>query len=250
MSKITNYEYNRTDNSITVNYESGTTRKYSVNNTPETVKLFICEDVVYGNITSLIEKYETERDSLMPAYRNTSICSDEHHEISEKLRVCVSKIQLLENFNSCALSQILGDVRLDYFCSKFYMESKDERNDRVRHLFKAENDVIIELSQMLDFQIEDVSFELTFSHILNIIADSESNSETEEVVSKQPESESESEVKECRYCRECIHYEQCSVYAPEKMECRTVNRLLCGSVVCCEDFVSRDYSDFPPLSEL
>lgn len=76
--------------------------------------------------------------------------------------------------------------------------------------------------------------------------------ETEETVEEQPENVPEhetpettttSEVKECEYCRECIHYGKCSVYAPEKMECRTVNKLLCGSVVCCEDFVSRKSID-------
>lgn len=48
-------------------------------------------------------------------------------------------------------------------------------------------------------------------------------------------------VKKCEYCRECIHYGKCSVYAPDKMECK--DGLGCGCPVCCEDFVSRKTID-------
>ncbi|MDE5620575.1 MAG: hypothetical protein K2O29_00860 [Ruminococcus sp.] len=50
-------------------------------------------------------------------------------------------------------------------------------------------------------------------------------------------------VKECTKCPECIYYEKCSVYAPERTECKTVDGLLCNLSVCCEDFVSRKSID-------
>lgn len=51
-----------------------------------------------------------------------------------------------------------------------------------------------------------------------------------------------SEVKECKYCGECIYYEKCSVNSPYHMECKS-DCLLCGSPFCCEDFISHKSID-------
>lgn len=62
-------------------------------------------------------------------------------------------------------------------------------------------------------------------------------------VEEHTEEVSESEVKECKYCRECIYHEKCAENAPYRMECKSMYQLMCGCSACCEDFVSRKSID-------
>ena len=53
-----------------------------------------------------------------------------------------------------------------------------------------------------------------------------------------------SEVKQCKYCSECIYYKKCTSNAPENMKCKSKDGSCVGFLaVCCEHFISCESID-------
>ena len=200
MAKIKAYDFNREENTLTVKYESGVVRKYSADRLPKSVYVFICEDVVSGTISSLIEEYKAEHKSLIPVYRCEKINSDTHREIGEKLHVLSSKFKVLEDeFLHCPVSQLCDRIHYWYSVFSNAVSSDNEFYIKDRRRTVPALEAIKELSKRLCFSPDDDSFELTFSHILSIRFPESSDDvfETEETTSELPEqSEDESETEE------------------------------------------------------
>ena len=67
MAKIKTYDYNSAENSITVTYESGVVRRYSVDRLPKSLQAFVLEPVEETVPTELPKSEETEKSDFMKA---------------------------------------------------------------------------------------------------------------------------------------------------------------------------------------
>lgn len=200
----------RSDNSVRhsyeVHYESGVIREF-----------FDCN--VSKNVVSFLDKATLIDSSFVPDFGYNRLI--ESYRITESHRYWFS----CESMEDSPCNDCTGTLE---DAVKVAQECANEINEPVYVNDTLDNDNIV-----------DVAYPNSYFDTEENVEEQPENVPEHET----PETTTTSEVKECEYCRECIHYGKCSVYAPEKMECRTGNRLLCGSVVCCEDFVSRKSID-------
>ena len=169
MAKVKTYDYNRAENTLTVTYESGTVRKYSADRLPKSVHTFICEDVVYCTISSLIDEYKAEKALLIPVLHNSSISSDIYRDASIKSSALFHKYYTLrELFLNLPVSELCYEIRYFYSYFSDVVSSEDEFYVRFRECYVLSLEAIKELAKRLHFSPNDEFFELTFSHILSI----------------------------------------------------------------------------------
>ena len=254
MAKVKTYDYNRAENTLTVTYESGTVRKYSADRLPKSVHTFICEDVVYCTISSLIDEYKAEKALLIPVLHNSSISSDIYRDASIKSSALFHKYYTLrELFLNLPVSELCYEIRYFYSYFSDVVSSEDEFYVRFRECYVLSLEAVKELAKRLGFSPDDDSFELTFSHILSIKFPETAPTET--IPTELPESsdnepateettpakETSSEVSECQYCSECIYYKTCSSHRYCDDTQRHISLFSCFEPCCCSYIPDVDY---------
>ena len=252
MAKITNYDYNRSENSLTVTYESGTIRKYSVDCIPKSTKTFIMTDIINNILSEYKQKFLDRKEEMFPRIRNEYECHQFDTELRREYSHLCSNLNYISEFSSLSLVSFVSTLSRYYIALEYGVsEARSEYSDFHHRLSSYENDYnfFSELVERFRIPVDDCSFIFTLEHLLSVaFPDSEYDEpETGEATPEQSNNTHEteettpavSEVKECKYCPECIYYKKCTSNAPEYMKCKSKDGSCVGFLaVCCEHFIS------------
>lgn len=176
MAKITIYDYNRAENTLTVTYESGTVRKYSVDCIPKSTKTFIMRDIVDSILSEYKQKFLDRKDNIFPLIRT-------NEELKCEFRFICSKLNYISEFSNLSLISFVSTLSRYYISFRCYIpEIQSEDSDFHHRLASFENDYnfFSKLIERFRIPADDCSFIFTLEHLLSVAFPESDEPETEE----------------------------------------------------------------------
>lgn len=162
-SKITTYDYNRAENSLTVTYESGTIRKYTVNRIPKCVQTYIMNNIIDDILLDYKQKIINEKEKLLPLIKHNDDLRSECTHLCTKLNYISELIQ-----NPTNLISIL--CQYHFLLAKLLLESQSESSLIHSRFdsFKNDYNFICELIERFRIPLDDDNYTFTIEHLLSI----------------------------------------------------------------------------------
>ena len=163
-SKIINYDYNRTENTLSVSYSSGAVCTYSVDCSPKSVQAFVMEDIVYSILSSYEQKF-IEEISLISSCINGF--SSSVADLVVRRSCLTNKLSYVSKLLSQSLIGVVSTLVHWYFALSNDIARLEAYNCTC-DFFKSDYNFIRELITLFKIPVDDDSFEFTVEHLLSI----------------------------------------------------------------------------------
>lgn len=163
-SKIINYDYNRTENTISVSYSSGAVCTYSVDYSPKSVQAFVMEDIVYSILSSYEQKF-IEEISLISSCINGF--SSSVADLVVKRSCLTNKLSYVSKLLSQSLIGVVSTLVHWHFALSNDIARLEAYNCTC-DFFKNDYNFVQELITLFKIPVDDDSFEFTVEHLLSI----------------------------------------------------------------------------------